>query len=454
MKAALHRLRAAAQWIWAMIHPGSGAHLPLLPHDARLDSFDHLVVVMMENRSFDHYFGARQFLEGKTVDGLSGHETNPGPGGEDVAVHPLGGAFPAPPPHEWAPSHRQYNGGANDGFVREQARLHPAHAADVMGYHTRAELPILYALADAYTTCDRWFASVLGGTWPNRFYLHGGDSRGEQENKPVPGLRTIWHELHHAGIEGVNYYTDAAWMWGAFFPSDLFGQRPTEHISKFFERAATGDLPAYSLLDPGFFSCSDHPPQPVELGQAILATIYAALAKSPAWDRTLLVITFDEHGGFFDHVAPPTTSDPRPEFQQLGFRVPTVVIGPHVREGYTDSTVYDHVSILATICARFGIRPLNARVAATNHLGPALSLDGTGARPAAPIPTASVSLSALLASLPEGATVQEELWAVLDNIDFGLLSLPFGADRRRQQEDVVRAILKHGEDLGAVHVTA
>ena len=282
-----------------------------------LGSVDTFVVLMMENRSFDHYFGALRLLEGRNdVDGLTGSEANPAPGGAMVGVHRLDNFTPADPPHGWDACHRQWNQGANDGFVKEHEG---SSQADVMGFHVRTHLPQFYALADQATLCDRWFASVMGPTWPNRFYLHGATSKGNRSNLPAVGFRSIFDVLSEHGLTHKNYFHDVAWATGGYFK--LTGNAP---IEDFFDDAAAGQLPTFSIIDPQFFgngANDDHPDHDIRLGQALIASVVNALGASPQWSRSMLVITYDEHGGFYDHVPPPTTSDEREEFRQLGFQI-------------------------------------------------------------------------------------------------------------------------------------
>ena len=155
---------------------------PLRPEELDIDS---VVVVMMENRSFDHYFGALRLVEGRPVNGLDARFANPRPDGTPVPVFPMDLRCLHDPPHSWNAGRAQVNGGLNDGFVREHTRIamnegFPLEAADqVMGYHDRADLPLFYALADEFVLCDQWHCSVLGPTWPNRFYMHCGSARGQ-----------------------------------------------------------------------------------------------------------------------------------------------------------------------------------------------------------------------------------------------------------------------------------
>ena len=339
---------------------------------------DHIILVMMENRSFDHFLGSLALLEGRAdTDGLAAGMANPDAAGALYEPAPAAVDCLPDPPHSWSGSHNQFNGGANDGFVREYAAGGADAPGEVMGYMTREELPVTYALADHYAVCDRYFASVMGPTWPNRFYGHAGTSEGLTGNS-LPEqlgttLLTVWQKLDAAGLDWRYYYTDIPFL--VVIP----GHDLTRHggfLEDFVDDCAAGTLPPVSWLDPGFGINDDHPPHHVGMGQEFLSMVYAALASSPLWERCLLVITYDEHGGFFDHVPPPTTEDDLAGegFDQLGFRVPTVVVGPYVQAG-TVSDVFDHTSWLKYVCERFGIEPWTTRIAAANSIGRCLDAD-------------------------------------------------------------------------------
>src|SRR5687767_11592901 len=165
-----------------------------------LAGIDTIVVVVMENRSFDHYFGSATFLEGWQVEGLAGDESNLDLSGNAVTVFAMVNQEVDDPPHDWTPVHLAWNLGKMDGFVIQHELDHPASYTEVMGYHVRDQLPISYALAEGYTLCDHWFSSVLGPTWPNRFYIHAASAGGEQGNFPSPSLTTIWDVLSAEGI--------------------------------------------------------------------------------------------------------------------------------------------------------------------------------------------------------------------------------------------------------------
>ncbi len=328
----------------------------------------HIVVVMMENRSYDHYFGARSLAEGRAGDGLTASMANPDTMGASRAIYPETVFCVPDPPHGWNASHEQFNAGMNDGFMTTYEEDHPGIAPYVMGYFERSHLPVYYALADAYTTCDRWFASVMGPTWPNRFYLHTAQSGGQTSNDfPTDPWPTIYDSLDAAGIDWMYYYSDLPFLL-------TLGNSRNQPIDSFYEEAKAGQLRPVTVIDPSFGLNDDHPPHHPLLGQQFIASIYQALATSPHWNNCLLVVTYDEHGGFFDHVPPPKAADDRAAegFDQLGFRVPTIIAGPYVKKGHVSSSVYDHASVLKHIETMFGLAPLTARDAAANDLSDAL----------------------------------------------------------------------------------
>lgn len=416
-----------------------------------LAEVDTVVIVMMENRSFDHYFGSATFLEDYVVDGLSGRETNPRLDGSAVQVYAMDNLTPADPPHGWNSCHEQWNNGANDGFVRQHESIFPQFHEEVMGYHVRAQLPIIYALADNYVLCDQWYSSVLGPTWPNRFYLNCATSGGMMGNEGVPGLPTIWEVLESEGVSATNYYSDLAWVWGGLADTSMPYVDP---IEEFFDAAEKGTLPSFSIVEPNYGLIpgsvggnDDHPSHDITLGQIFLGSVYQALAQSPQWERCLLIITYDEHGGFYDHVPPPTATDERREFRQLGFRVPSLVIGPHVRRGCVDSTVLDHVSPIATATRRFGLPSLNDRVDDTNDVSSAIDPAFLGnPQPPAPIPVLTVSVEEVLRKQGTG---QEEL---RDLVVRGEIPLP--ADRRHEgaSRQIALRMLERAQKLGVARL--
>jgi phospholipase C len=338
-----------------------------LPPQAR-SGLDHIVVVMMENRSYDHLLGWLPGADGRQA-GLTyldkrgvAHETHP------LAPDFQGCGF-ADPDHSYAGSRVAYNDGRCDGFMR-------AGSNDVysIGYYVQADLPFLGAAAPAWTVCDRYFASILGPTFPNRMYLHAGRTD-RISNLPVPsGLRTIWDLLRRRGISGRYYRRNFSFLglWGAKY------SRITRSYPDFLRDCRTGKLPAVAYVEPSYtlpvlgLGNDYHPPSDIRTAEWFLSQVYTAVTSSPAWPRTLLVITFDEWGGFFDHVPPQRAPDVDLRYSLRGFRVPTVLISPFARRGHVDHGVYDHASILKLIEWQFGLPALAPRDATARNLAAAL----------------------------------------------------------------------------------
>jgi len=349
---------------------------------------DHVFMVMMENRSYDHWLGGRSLDEGLEGDGLTADMSNPAPDGSSVAPYPADVACPDDPPHGWGSSHDQWADGANDGFCTEYAARVGGNGAGVMAYQRRQDLPFTWALADAYTVCDRYFCSILGPTWPNRLYAHMASSQGQQSNTmPSGGFfteKTIWQALEEKEIPWGYYYGDLPFI-GLFkdhYASPLGTIGMIEDLARDLER---GEVPPVCWIDPAFSYNDNHPPHHPGLGELFIGQIYELLVASGLWERSLIILTYDEHGGFFDHVPPPTLADDRGDdgFDQLGFRVPTQLIGPWVKQGI-DSTVYDHTSWLKLVCELHDLPLWNTRLEATNSLSAGIDWDRMAAGDALP----------------------------------------------------------------------
>jgi phospholipase C len=330
------------------------------------DRMDTVVFLMQENRSFDHYFGTWSIDEGRPVDGLARGMSNANSMGAPVEVYAEGAKCLADPPHSWNRARAQFNGGRNDGFVLESEEDNGIeHAGEVMGYLRRDQVPIVHTMADHHALCERWFCSVLGGTWPNRFYSLAAQSGGVMRNDPGGDYSffNVYDRLQSAGRSWAVYFSNVS--FSALFPRD-YDRNLFRPIERFFDDAAAGTLPSFAVVEPVYGLNDDHPPGHPLAGQIFIATIYDALAKSPQWNRTTFIVTYDEHGGFYDHVPPPKAPDARAAegFDQLGFRVPTIVAGPWVRNAHVSATAYDHTSMLALLRALYGIRPLTERDAA------------------------------------------------------------------------------------------
>ena len=305
------------------------------------------------------------------------------------------------------------------------------------------------------SVCDRWFSSVMGPTWPNRFYLHAGTAGGHKTNLPM-GLSpppTIWERMADRCWSAKNYYSSRLPWYSLAFPANaLSGDDAVtpETLDHYYRDAAAGQLPNLSIIDPDFEANDGHPPHDLALCEAFVASIYRALAESRHWSTSLLVVLFDEHGGFFDHVPPPLIDDPDPEFRQLGFRVPAIVAGPLVRRGAVVSTTFDHVSIAATLKTRFGIASLGRRMDATADLSSCLdpALQPGIARPAPVMPAVALSESRVLRA-PLRATSQPELHALAQ-----ARGVPGGHFDRRSGEERVKAWLRHAHALESIRVIA
>jgi phospholipase C len=354
----------------------------------RLANIDHLVVLMMENRSFDHLLGYLHLPPerggaGRDIDGLSGNEAN----FLDLTAcpsfaFPVGDTVFSPdPPHGHEPVAKAVDGGKMDGFVRSFAEERgTAVAPRIMGYHTAENVPVFDALACDFAVGHRWFASHPGSTFPNRFYTLSGhlnidtDGYWEFDNsstqRPV-FTPTIFDHLTRAGVSWK--YFEHGYCFLRLFEQHTFDG--TDIVSYddpglgFENLARAGALPAVSFIDPHYIeyppgaNC-DGPPADIRAGQDFVRRVVEAVVTSPQWDKTLLLVNYDEHGGFYDHVAPPPTQAVTPDsLATYGVRVPAFAISPWVepRSVFGDDPTserpaglyFDHTSILKTIVRRF-----------------------------------------------------------------------------------------------------
>ena len=413
-----------------------------------------IVTVMMENRSYDHYLGARS-LEGMPGDGLVRGMSNPDGDGGAVEIYPesAGGICIPDPPHSWSSSRVQFDDGANDGFVQAYRERHGQVPPYVMGYFTRETLPATWGIADAYASCDRWFSSLLGPTWPNRMYYHSGQSGGLTQNVLPERGGIDWPSIHHrlsdAGVPWAYYYQDLPFV--PLFKGVEIEGTIRRLASDFFDDAAAGRLPSVCFVEPAFTANDDHPPHHPMLGQAFLRSVYAALAASPQWENCLFIVTYDEAGGFFDHVPPPTAVDDRAAagFDQLGFRVPAVVAGPYVKRGHVSSVVRDHTSVLAHLDRMFGLEPLTARSAAAEDLGELIDVDRLAAGdPAPPAELAPVEIDeSMIDDACFGARRDPAHTDIARLADAGFFAPSL--DRRREVRDSLHAIGEALERLNA-----
>jgi phospholipase C len=329
--------------------------------------FDHVVVLAMENRSFDHMLG---WLPG--ADGRQGGLSYPDQAGVRHPTYRLTtfqGCGHQDPNHSYGGARVEYNEGACDGWLKVNDPLS-------IGYYTQPDLPFLGRAAPAWTVCDNYFAATLGPTFPNRLYLHSARTDRTSNSFTLTAMPTIWDRLMAARVPANYYFNDLPFLalWGAKY----LGISQT--FLQFKLAAALGTLPAVSYVDPTLgleladgLTSDDHPHGDVRNGEAFMNLVYQTVTTSPNWPRTVLIITFDEWGGFFDHVPPTSAPDTNPALTGLrGFRVPCLVVSPLASRGAVAHGLYDHTSILKLIEWRWGLAPLTPRDSAANNLAEVL----------------------------------------------------------------------------------
>ena len=385
---------------------------------------DKIVVLMQENRSFDHYFGqlnaylakkvrndARLQAEysGWHVDGAQASGQDDGKGGK-LSGHHAPELCHADTNHEWYGAHEEFNGGkmngfyqANQSFIEEgQPTVDAAliNGERALWWYDERDIPFYYSLASTFGIGDHYFSSVMGPTWPNRDYLYAATSRGMTTNKrpnltnlDFPAHDTvIFHELQRRKVDWqifVDGALPAPRMATFLSPGTVFWHYMlagrVHGMGDFYERARNGTLPEVSFLDANIHEDVDgndeHPPGDIQNGQKFTSDIVHAMFGSPNWKDSVLFITYDENGGIYDHVVPPSACAPdeiAPEFStdedkafdaanpgtgfgQLGFRVPVTVVSPFAKKGYVSHKTYDHTSITRFIETKFKMPALTAR---------------------------------------------------------------------------------------------
>jgi phospholipase C len=370
------------RWPAHLRKPGSlpYPHLPM--GTDTIPQIEHIVVAMQENHSYDNRLGMlhRRDADGFTLgrDGLPA-ETNPYANGDlQHAFHMPTTCQDGSVTQEWKQCHTQFAHGRNDGFVISGS------GAEAMGYWDRGDQPFYYSLADVFPIADRYFCSVLGQTYPNRRYLMAATSLGIVDDTIVddyPKNGTIFDKLMGANLTWRDYYTT--------LPTTLlFPQLYTKYhgtnilpIAQFFTDAAAGTLPNYSLVEPNYETSSEEDPQNIVLGEAFISQVVNAVMSGPLWKKTLLIWTYDEHGGYYDHVPPPPAippdnippSPPPGEskyngFRQYGFRVPCAVVSPWARPSYVSHKVFDHTSTCALVEAKWNLPAMTYRDANANNM--------------------------------------------------------------------------------------
>jgi phospholipase C len=379
---------------------------------ANLQKIEHIVVLMLENRSFDHMLGYLSLEAGRSdVDGLKPGLSNKHKGNTYRIRHLQRTELTKPedPCHGGGCTAEQISDGTMGGFVSNYAKSRPQapHPGLVMAYYNGSDLPVYDHLAREFCVADRWFSSVPGATWPNRLYAVAGQAAGSKDGTRIPiyDLPSFVRHLERHKVSwrwyshdvGTLRCSDSEFYTGYLARFAYFDRRSLLARRNFLDDAKDGKLPAVSWIDPNFVDVSfigpsgsndDHPPSDIKAGQELVLKVYSALVKSPNWGKTMLVITYDEHGGFYDHVPPPAAQDDRPAFRTYGVRVPALVVSPWTERASVSNVLYDHTSIIKTILLRFCMKngqipDMGARVAHANHLGSMLTLPT--ARPPTPL---------------------------------------------------------------------
>lgn len=345
-----------------------GTAWPPAVNDARhTKRIDHIIFLIQENHSFDNYFGT---FSG--ANGLSQGIKIPLAPGLPGKVSPFHFTFALSHDlnHSWETAHQAYNNGKMDGFIAAERSL------DCMGYYDGTDIPNYWAYAKRFTLCDNFYSSLMGPSLPNHLYTVAAQSGGETRNriKPPAGgydFETLAQLLENSKVSW-KYYDGRRdphvfWLWNPLpgFTSFRKNRRLMDHLvanTEYFQDLRSGKLPLVSWIVPNVME-SEHPPLNIQLGMWYTTSVINALMKSSYWQNTLLVLVWDDYGGFYDHVPPPDV-----DRYGYGFRVPAIVMSPYAKQGVVDHTVFDFTSVLRTIEKRFHLRPLTTRDAKANDL--------------------------------------------------------------------------------------
>jgi phospholipase C len=431
-----------------------------------LPPIEHIFILMLENRSFDHMLGFSEIVgfdavngEPTKLNGLLGTESNSFNGVSYSVMHPADLVMPVDPAHEFLDVLKQLCGpaakysAASDypfidcsGFVANYvANGGLKSPGEIMKCYHPTQLPVLMALASEFAICDNWYSSLPGPTWPNRFFAHAASSGGLDHSPTIPEMM-VWEEFagfrfqngtiydslqkfdfeHGWRIYSDGYFPNVAALKGiknfainnfVDFKSDLTSSTYPWHYT--FIEPNYGDIIRNTYRN----GTSQHPLDDVTHGEGLIKTIYESIRTSPIWENSLLIITWDEHGGFYDHVRPPKAVSPNDSyvtkdanqfgftFQQYGPRVPAIVISPLIPKNRIDHRIYDHASIPATIESLFGLSPLTCRDAQANNLLSLASLSRprSDAPKVLPNPLAPAEFRMMDLTSPSAATLSDPI---------------------------------------------
>src|SRR5262245_27103464 len=441
--------------------PGGG----VVVTEDRSSKIKHVFVLMLENRSFDHVLGHSGITgtDAETgvptaIDGLKGTESNShngttytvSRGALDTAVHSPGHGFTSVLIQLCGQGARYDSGQPypainNSGFVADHARLYPDNPDGAMKCFTPAQVPVITALAREFVVCDRWFCSMPGPTEPNRWFVHAGTA-GDRDNnlkwyEYADGMGLPWGgiEFKNGSIfsllkkKGVKYriyacdeFPNVALLDGVSrtFDVDDFDDFAEDVTSESYDAAYTFIEPSYDPFREYKAGNSQHPLGSVKAGELLIKRTYEALRKSPIWASSMLVVTYDEHGGFYDHVAPPaarpTGSKGRATgflFDRLGPRVPAVIVSPLIPKNLLDHRVYEHSSVLATLISRFHLDPLTPRTSSSRNFKHLVTLNAPREDAPMTLPDPMAGVMARSIKLSVADTVAERPNAPLDMHD-------------------------------------
>ncbi len=357
---------------------------PHLPAGTQtMPEIEHIVVLMMENHSFDNLLGMvpHQIAGRRKVDGLTvrhGRLANFNPDANGNRVYAQAATSPCQlsgePSQTWDASHESYDAGRNDGFVKASGPI-------AMRFWDKHDLPFTYSLVRHFPVGERYFCSVMAQTYPNRRFLFTGTASGltatSSQTSSIPAANgTIFDRLDAHHIDWANYFQNAP--SAAIVPGFVTSARTSRlrPMTQFFADAAAGKLPRFTFLDPQYTTTSEENPQDIQVGEEFVSSIVEALMHAPTWKNTAFFLTYDEHGGYYDHVPPPRAIKPddiapirapgQPPlspggFDRYGFRVPLVVVSPWARANYASCVVQDHTSITAFIERKWNLPAMTFR---------------------------------------------------------------------------------------------
>ncbi len=355
-------------------------HLPA--GHASMPEIKHIVVLMMENHSFDNFLGMvpHQVRGRETLDGLTVRRGHPVNYNRDINGHKVFARHAtspcqlnSEPSQAWDASHQSFDGGRNGGFVR-------ASGPSAMLYWDKHDLPFTYSLAKHFPIGDRYFCSVLAPTYPNRRFFFAGTASGMITTSiPItlatPAANgTIYDRFDAHKISYGNYFQQIP-SWALFpgVPSAPGHLARQHHMAQFYVDVAAGRLPQFTFVDPHYFTTSQETPQDIQVGEQFVARVMHALMNAPTWNRTVIFLTWDENGGYYDHVPPPRAIKPdsippmigpggvHAGYDRYGFRVPIIVVSPWARRGYVSRVVQDHTSMTAFIQRKWNLPAMTFR---------------------------------------------------------------------------------------------